>query len=75
MFLGVFTLICENTVLAQSDRVLQGFVYSESDHNPIVFASISVKNSSIATTTDALGRFEINIASEKQTIIVISHTN
>jgi hemoglobin/transferrin/lactoferrin receptor protein len=77
IFLGyVFIIfVSNNHVFAQSNSVLQGIVYSETDQNPIAFANISVKNTPTGTTTDAMGRFKISIASEKQTVIIVSHIN
>lgn len=72
---GIIISVSENTIFAQSNYVLQGTIYNESDHNPIEFANISIKNTPIGTTTDTLGKFKINIASEKQTVIIVSHIN
>lgn len=72
----VFTLFVYNsTVLAQFNAVLHGVVYNETEQKPIAFANIFIKNSATGTTTDVEGRFEITIAAEKQTVIIVSHIN
>ncbi|MGI5847841.1 MAG: TonB-dependent receptor [Candidatus Cryptobacteroides sp.] len=75
IILGVMLSVCENVVFAQTNYVLYGTVYNELDRNPVAFANISVKNKSTGTITDTLGRFKINIISEKQTVIIVSHIN
>jgi len=72
---GFIIFVGNNTVFAQSYTVLQGIVYCETGQNPIGFANISVKNTPTGTATDALGKFKIEIAREKQTVIIVSHIN
>lgn len=62
-------------VFAQNIGELKGVVYNKTSQKPIEFANISIKNSATGTTTDNLGRFKINIAPEKQTVIIVSHIN
>jgi len=75
LFVGFTLFVCNNTVLAQSNNVLHGAVYNQTDQKPVEFANISVKNTPTGTTTDALGRFKIKTNSDKQTVIIISHIN
>jgi len=64
-----------NLLLAQNTVLINGTVYDETDKKPVPFANISVKNTPTGTTTDAMGRFKISIALEKQTVIIVSHIN
>ncbi len=68
MFFPVF-------VFAQNLVELKGTVYNKTNQSPIEFANISIKNSAAGTITDNLGRFRIEIAPEKQTVIIVSHIN
>jgi len=72
---GFIIFVANNPVIAQYYTVLQGIVYCKTEQKPIEFANISVKNTPTGTTTDALGKFKIEIAREKQTVIIVSHIN
>jgi len=75
IFLWLIGLICNNNSFAQSTTVLKGIVSDELTKEQISYANISIKNSATGTSSDAMGRFKINIEPKKQTIIIVSHIN
>ncbi|MFA7141670.1 MAG: carboxypeptidase-like regulatory domain-containing protein, partial [Proteiniphilum sp.] len=60
---------------AQNQCEITGLVVDEINHTPVGFANVSIKNTASGTTTGAQGHFKINIAPEKQTVIIVSHIN
>ena len=52
-FLFIFPLF----VLSQSDGTIRGFVYEESSSEPIIYANVSLLNTSFGSTTDDNGYF------------------
>ncbi|NCD09819.1 MAG: TonB-dependent receptor [Negativicutes bacterium] len=60
---------------AQNQCEITGLVVDEINHTPVGFANVSIKNTASGTTTGAQGHFKINIATEKQTVIIVSHIN
>lgn len=71
----VFALFIFKDSFAQQKTVLQGVVFDSNTNKPVPYASISIKNTSAGSITDAFGRFKINIAVERQTVIIVSHIN
>ncbi|MFO8146880.1 MAG: TonB-dependent receptor [Gillisia sp.] len=74
LFVGIFIFPFLNGSFGQV-KIIQSVVVGELSKKPIPFANISVKNSATGTTTDATGRFKINIAEGEQTVIIVSHIN
>ena len=75
LFFEFIFFLFSGIINAQDRREMTGLVVDEINHSPVGFANISIKNAPAGTTTDAQGRFKINIATEKQTVIIISHIN
>ncbi len=73
LYVCAIGFIGNSSLFAQTSNLVNGIVLNEQTKKPIQFANISVKNSPTGTTTDALGRFKINIVSEKHTVIIVSH--
>lgn len=71
----VLCIMYVHLLSAQNTILINGTVCDQTNQVPIAFAIISVKNTPTGTTTDALGRFKISIASEKQIVIIVSHIN
>ena len=68
----VFALFIFKDSFAQQKTILQGVVFDSNTNKPVPYASISIKNTSAGSITDAFGRFKINIAVERQTVIIVS---
>ena len=50
-------LIFPSILLSQSDGTIRGFVYEESTSEPIIYANVSLLNTSFGSTTDDNGYF------------------
>ncbi|MDD3906890.1 MAG: TonB-dependent receptor [Bacteroidales bacterium] len=75
LFFEFCSSLFSNKINAQERREITGLVVDEISHNPVGFANVSIKKTSTGTTTDARGRFKINIAREKRAVIIVSHIN
>jgi TonB-linked SusC/RagA family outer membrane protein len=69
MLLLAFCLVVQ--ALAQT-RPVKGKVI-DVDGRPLVGATVSVKNGSASTSTDAEGNFQINVSQQGKTILVVSY--
>ncbi len=72
--LSILLLLFSNSSFGQ-EKTVRGVVIDNSSKEPVSFANISISNTATGTTTDAEGRFKIDIAREKQAVIIISHLN
>ncbi len=57
---------------AYAQKTVTGKVTSAKDNSPIGFATVTVKGTKVATTTDANGSFTINLPSGKTVLVVSS---
>lgn len=72
-FLGFFLAGMLITVqLFAQERVVSGRVTDQKDGLPLVGASVTVKGTSVGTTTDADGKFNLKVPSSATTIVVSS---
>ncbi|MCA6074243.1 carboxypeptidase-like regulatory domain-containing protein [Fulvivirga sedimenti] len=61
------------TLLAQRSFTVSGTLIDSDSKEPLVFATIGVKNESISTVTNSLGKFDFHIPAEyKDNLMVIS---
>ena len=64
-------LVCVNTVYAQKDGCVVAQINSLSDHSPIPFAQIRIKETGQQTQADSLGRFEVcGIGKGRKTLLI-----
>lgn len=75
IFFWVLTFCFCSNVLAQKNIVFQGIVLDETNHQPVTYANISIKNRASGTTTDEVGRFKITLDTEDIQSLIISHIN
>ncbi len=66
----LFLLFVSGTLLAQTK--VTGNVKNAKDNSPVAFATVTVKGTTVATTTSATGDFTINVPSGKNTLVVSS---
>lgn len=74
LFIGIFVFVFLNSSFGQ-EKTIQGVVVDELSKEPVSFANISIKNAAAGTTTDATGKFKINIAEKNQAVFFVSHIN
>jgi len=67
---ALFFLFVSGTLLAQTK--VTGNVKNAKDNSPVAFATVTVKGTTVATTTSATGDFVINVPSGKNTLVVSS---
>lgn len=60
------------TIVTAQNRVVRGKILSSEDKSPITGATITIKGSSQATTTDADGSFSLSVPSGKTTLVISS---
>ncbi len=65
LFLSCFSL----SVMAQSPTVVRGKIIDENSI-PVLGATIQVKNSQVATSSDASGNFSINVPAGSKTLVI-----
>jgi hypothetical protein len=75
LLIGIFIVVLFSSYSYSQQKVVYGIVADDLSRKPVSFANISIKNAAAGTTTDAAGRFKINITKEKQTVIIVSHIN
>ena len=56
-FLYFFLILCPSFLFAQSEGTIRGFVYEDSSSEPIIYANVSLLNTSFGSTTDDNGYF------------------
>jgi len=66
----IFFFLVSGTLLAQTK--VTGNVKNAKDNSPVAFATVTVKGTTVATTTSATGDFTINVPSGKNTLVVSS---
>ena len=59
IFLLVFMLMTSFVVFAQGDNSIKGFVYEKSNGEPVMFANVYLKGTTLGSTTDINGYFSI----------------
>src|SRR5690242_4385566 len=66
-----FALLCATLLFTVSfaQRTISGTIYDEK-HDPVVGATVSVKGTLVATTTDATGKFTIGVPANGRTLVV-----
>ncbi len=69
--ISLMLMMCTLHVFAQ-DKTVTGKVTDEKDGSPMVGASVTVKGTSIGTTTNAEGKFTLKTPSTAKTIVVSS---
>ncbi len=71
----VFTLLitCLAVLAAVAQRRIEGRVYDPANGDPIIGATVTVKNTTVGTVTDLDGKFVITIA-KNEDIISVSYT-
>ena len=57
---------------AFAQKAVTGKVFSSKDNLPVGFATVTVKGTKVATTTDANGNFTLNLPAGKTTLVVSS---
>ncbi|HEY6977396.1 MAG TPA: TonB-dependent receptor [Chitinophagaceae bacterium] len=67
---ALFFFFISGTLLAQTK--VTGNVKNAKDNSPVAFATVTVKGTTIATTTSTTGDFVINVPSGKNTLVVSS---
>ena len=59
IFLLVFMMMTSFAVFAQGDNSIKGFVYEKSNGEPVMFANVYLKGTTLGSTTDINGYFSI----------------
>lgn len=67
----ILAIVLNQPLLAQNSRVIQGSIL-DAQKNPITGASVSVKQTTIATSTDKEGKFSLLVPAARK-ILVISY--
>jgi uncharacterized protein YdeI (BOF family) len=68
--IAVFSILISGTLFAQTK--VAGNVKNAKDNSPVGFATVTVKGTTVATTTSATGDFVINVPAGKNTLVVSS---
>lgn len=68
--IAVFFILISGTLFAQT-RVT-GTVKNAKDNSPVAFATVTVKGTTVATTTSNTGEFTINVPAGRNTLVVSS---
>jgi len=68
--IAVFFILISGTLFAQTK--VTGNVKNAKDNTPVGFATVTVKGTTVATTTSATGDFVINVPEGKNTLVVSS---
>jgi len=68
--IAVFFVLISGTLFAQTK--VTGTVKNAKDNSPVAFATVTVKGTTVATTTSATGDFIINVPEGKNTLVVSS---
>ncbi|MEN7549426.1 SusC/RagA family TonB-linked outer membrane protein [Rapidithrix thailandica] len=73
MVVMAFLCYCPVALGQNSDKVVSGTVKSASDDNPLPGVNVLIKGTSIGAITDANGKYQLQVPSDNQQILVFSY--
>jgi TonB-linked SusC/RagA family outer membrane protein len=68
--IAVFSILISGTLFAQTK--VTGNVKNAKDNSPVAFATVTVKGTTVATTTSATGDFTISVPAGRNTLVISS---
>ena len=72
IFLLVFMMITSFSAFAQGDNSVKGFVYEKSNGEPVMFANVFLKGTTMGATTDINGYFSITRIPDGDYMIMVT---